>query len=263
MPHRLITMPFSHFCEKARWALDAAGVPYEEDGHIPGFHRFAVRRAGGRSSVPVLVTGSGLVLTQSADIVRFADAEAEPARKLYPGEARARVHAEQLEKSFDADLAPHVRRLAYFHLLPRRAHTFRLFDLKTPRGERMAVRIGFPLLRRFMKRMMRIDEAGALLSRERTRRAFDEVGALLADGRPFLAGDTFSQADIAFAAFTAPMILPAEHPVMGAGSGLAVGELPPALADEVRYFQATPAGLFAARMYRECRAAHQVHAHRH
>ena len=28
MPARLITIPISHFCEKARWALQRAGVAY-------------------------------------------------------------------------------------------------------------------------------------------------------------------------------------------------------------------------------------------
>jgi glutathione S-transferase len=253
MPHRLITMPFSHFCEKARWSLDAAGVSYSEEGHCPGLHRFAVRRAGGRRSVPVLVREHGDVLTESADIVRFADAEASAERKLLPTDPRARAEVEALEKSFDEGLAPHVRRYVYFHLLPRRAETFRLFDIRTPLAERVAVRAAFPVVRRLMRRLMHIDEARALESRDRTRRAFDEVSALLADGRPFLAGNRFSSADITFAALTAPMILPPEHPVTGSTSGIAIDDLPDGWSSEARYLQATPAGLFAARLYRECR----------
>ena len=46
MPATLVTIPFSHFCEKARWALELCGVPYEEDGHLPMFHYVAARRAG-------------------------------------------------------------------------------------------------------------------------------------------------------------------------------------------------------------------------
>ena len=30
MAARLVTIPISHFCEKARWALDRAGVDYVE-----------------------------------------------------------------------------------------------------------------------------------------------------------------------------------------------------------------------------------------
>ena len=32
MSHTLVTIPFSHFCEKARWSLDAAGIAYPEEG---------------------------------------------------------------------------------------------------------------------------------------------------------------------------------------------------------------------------------------
>ena len=35
---RLLTIPISHFCEKARWALDRAGVDYVERRHIQLVH---------------------------------------------------------------------------------------------------------------------------------------------------------------------------------------------------------------------------------
>jgi glutathione S-transferase len=88
---------------------------------------------------------------------------------------------------------------------------------------------------------------------------FDEVGTLLGDGRPFLTGDRFTSADIAFAAFAAPFVLPAEHPATGSASGVTLEGLPPALAREASEMQATPAGRFAARAYREHR---HTHSHR-
>jgi glutathione S-transferase len=254
MTHRLVTIPFSHFCEKARWSLDAAGVSYLEEGHCPVLHRFGVRRAGGRHSVPVLVTEGGEVLAESSLIVRFADERAPEGRKLLPAQGRARSEALALEQRFDLELGPHVRRFIYFHLLPRRADTLRLFGLRTPPVEHLAARALFPLLRRTMKRFMHIDESTALDSRDRTRRVFDEVGALLADGRPYLTGDRFSTADLTFAALAAPLIQPAEHPVTGAAP--AQGPLPEALAAEVRAMREAPAGRFAARLYREHRRQH-------
>ena len=38
---RLITIPISHYCEKARWALDRAGIEYREERHIQGVHQIA------------------------------------------------------------------------------------------------------------------------------------------------------------------------------------------------------------------------------
>src|SRR5918996_28350 len=58
---RLLTIPISHFCEKARWALDRAGLDYVEERHVQGVHRVVARRAGGGATVPVLVTAHGVL----------------------------------------------------------------------------------------------------------------------------------------------------------------------------------------------------------
>jgi glutathione S-transferase len=34
----LHTIPFSHFCEYARWSLQRAGVEFEERASLPGLH---------------------------------------------------------------------------------------------------------------------------------------------------------------------------------------------------------------------------------
>lgn len=255
----LVTIPFSHFCEKARWSLESAGVAFEEEGHCPGLHRRAVRRAGGGRSVPVLVLDDGAVLDDSPLIVKFADARAPADRKLLPVNDAEREAATALERHLDVDFAPHVRRFVYHHLLPDRAQTLRLFDLRTPRVERIIVRVTFPVLRRFMRRFMRIDESRALESRDRVRRVFDEIGKRLGDGRPYLMGDRFGALDIAFAAFAAPMTLPGKHPATGPwthalGSGF--DALPRPFAEEVRTARETPAGQFVQRLYEERRHRH-------
>lgn len=67
-PYRLITIPPSHYCEKARWALETAGVDFREERHPPLLHLRSVRAAGGRHSTPVL-RGRGVVVTDSTDIL--------------------------------------------------------------------------------------------------------------------------------------------------------------------------------------------------
>ncbi len=71
----LITVPFSHFCEKGRWALDWCRVPYVERGFLPGLHLRHTKRIGGRT-VPALVRDDGSALTDSTEILRWADAQA-------------------------------------------------------------------------------------------------------------------------------------------------------------------------------------------
>src|SRR5689334_24896004 len=82
MGARLVTIPISHFCEKARWALDRAGVQYAEERHLQLLHVVFSRRAGGHGTVPVLVTEDGAVMADSSDILRWCDARgpAERAR---------------------------------------------------------------------------------------------------------------------------------------------------------------------------------------
>jgi glutathione S-transferase len=55
---RLITIPISHYSEKARWAMDYLKIPFQEVAHMPPFHRGATKKYQG-TSVPVLVTDDG------------------------------------------------------------------------------------------------------------------------------------------------------------------------------------------------------------
>jgi glutathione S-transferase len=258
----LVTIPFSHFCEKARWALQHAGVAFDEEGHVPGMHRFAVQQARGRpGSVPVLViddvgrAARGGVLDDSPLIVRWADRHAPADRKLLPPQGSP-LYAEALalERHLDHELAPHVRRLAYFRLLPDRALTLELMAMGTPRLEHTVVRGAFPLLRLLMRRVMRIDADGATRSKDKVRRAFDDVGRRLSDGRPYLLGDRFGIADLAFAAFSAPLLRPPEH-LFFCPLRLRPPRPLDGLANEVATLRETPAGAHALRMYREHRKA--------
>jgi glutathione S-transferase len=212
----LITIPFSHYCEKARWALDHAGVDYVEQGHVPGFHRLAVRRAKSeKTSVPVLVA-DGRAIDDSSDILVWADAHArdrDDARALYPRDDAVRREVIALEDYLDEELGPHVRRILYFYLLPRPALTFGLMDQRTPRWQRVALRGVFPLLRRGMSRFMRIDERSAEESRGKVLRVFDDLEKRLEDGRRHLVADRFTAADLTLAALAGATVAPPEHSV--------------------------------------------------
>ena len=83
---RLITFPLSHFCEKARWALDHAGLSYEELGYPPAVHKAHVVSRGS-TTVPVLVSPEG-TLRESTDIVTFADRACAPERCLLRASSR-------------------------------------------------------------------------------------------------------------------------------------------------------------------------------
>jgi glutathione S-transferase len=242
----LVTITLSHFCEKARWGLDRARVAYREARHAPGFHAIAVRRAGGKRMTPVLVTREG-VIGDSTGILQWANDRAATGRELYPKDPAARAEVLALEERFDEDLGPHVRRAIYFELLPERRLTLPMMTHGVPRHERLLLPLLYGKLRKIMQSSMRIDATGARRSVEKTMSVIDDVGKLLADGRPYLAGDRFGAADITFAALAAPAVCPA-----GYGVPLPpLEDLPAGAATLIRRVRDTPAGAFCLRMYRD------------
>src|ERR1700733_5170535 len=110
----LITIPLSHYCEKARWGLDWVALPYVEEPHAPLFSRL-VTKGSERGTVPVLVCGSRRLHDSSA-ILKYAD-EVGGGDLLYPRDLVLRGEVESLVKWFDSELGPHTRRWAYGTLL--------------------------------------------------------------------------------------------------------------------------------------------------
>jgi glutathione S-transferase len=243
---RLITIPFSHFCEKARWALERAGLQFTEEGHVPMLHWRATAPFG-RRTVPLLVTDEGVV-PDSTDILRFVDRRLPDPKRLYPADCEAEVAA--LEDGFDLGLGPHARRLGYYYALPDRSSVLKMAAEGVPRWEAALLRASFPLARAAMKRGMRIDDEGAARSRALVEKTFAEVDARLGDGRRYLAGDVLTAADITFAALASPLLSPPEHPYAYAFAKATVPAPMSALRSQL---QASPAGQLALRVYRDHR----------
>src|SRR3954466_7539178 len=130
----LITIPISHFCEKARWALDRAGIAYEERPHVQVIHRFAARRAGG-TTVPVLVRPNG-ALTESSQILDYADSRAPSDRRLFPLDAVKAEEIRAYEGGLDQGLGPDGRLWMYHSLRGQRAVATRYATTGVPAWER-------------------------------------------------------------------------------------------------------------------------------
>lgn len=240
----LVTIPMSHYCEKARWALERTGIAYRERPHIQAIHRLATRRAGGGLTAPVLVCSAG-VLADSADIVAWADAQASPGRKLYPSEPHRSEQVRRLEADFDARLGPHSRRWMYQQLRKRRDLAVSYACPGVPAWERVSMRFGYPLVIAIVARVLDVTPATAAKSEAQVRATFDEVAERLSDGRRYMCGDEFTAADLTFSALAAPVLVP-----RGYGVPLPQPEqLPPYTAKVVREMRAHPAGVHALRMF--------------
>jgi glutathione S-transferase len=244
---RLITMPHSHYVEKARWALDRAEVPYLEEPHIPLLHRLATGHHGG-GSVPILVHGS-ICLTDSTSIMEHAN-EVCGGGVLYPLDPAGRQAVNALVRRFDDELGPHARRWAYAQLLDQTALLRSMVSRGVPELERWLLPLVMPVFIRTAQRAFRITPASAARSLDRVRMLFGEAGALLADGRRFLTGSQFTAADLTFAALASPVLLP-----LGTGAPYPTPDaVPAAMRAEVLRLRDTPGGRFALRMFTEERA---------
>ena len=209
--HRvLVTIPISHFCEKARWALERAGLDYEERRHIQIVHQIAARRAGGGKTAPVLATPDG-VFADSRAIMRYADEHLPASARLYPADRLERKEVLALEDRFDAVIGIEGRRWLY-HEVFKDPKPFTPYNLTgVPAWERRVFPFVLAPAKLYINRYLDIDDATAARALERVDEELAFVAELLSDGRRYLVGDRFSAADLAFAALCAPLVVPVEY----------------------------------------------------
>ena len=241
-PAILITIPLSHYCEKARWALDCVALPYREEPQAPLLHRLATRR-NEIGTVPVLVH-AGSRFSDSTDILKHVDAVCG-GDLLYPRDAELRRKVDELEERFDKDLGPHTRRWAYGQALPQTESLRSLWARDVPRLEARVIQVLTPLVRRLVRTAYKITPENAQRSLERVHGVFRQVDELLNDGRQFLVGERFTAADLTFAALAAPALLPGQCRAVQP----ALDDVPGAMRDEILRLRQTDAGRFALRMY--------------
>jgi len=246
---RLLTIPMSHYCEKARWGLAHAGLDYVEEAHLQVFHYRPVRRYSRLGKVPVLIAGDEAVADSTA-ILQFLDRRYLPeAKRLYPEALRAEVEA--LEERFDEQLGIETRRWVYhrFMELPQR-EVLRTAAQNTPAWERATAPLLFPMMRRFLNTKLDISSATVSAGTATITAIFDEVAERLADGRPYLLGERFTAADLGFACMAAPVLIPPEYGIRLP----TLEEAPAAARPEIQAWREHPAGRFGLRLFREQRS---------
>jgi glutathione S-transferase len=249
---RLITIPVSHYAEKVRWALDYLKIPFQELAQMPPFHRGAVQKYGG-STVPVLVADSlaeplrmRIVKTDSTDSLRYLDT-LYPG-KLYPADPELQELSTELETLFNLTLGVSTRRWGYSHILTREL-LYPHWTFGVPFWQKLLFPLIFPKIEPIIRENFQITATSAAESYQEIVGVFDRVTDVLADGRKYLLGDRFSAIDITFAALAAPILQPPEQYTPSTPLDL----LPAQMQADIRNFQATPAGEFGLRLYRENR----------
>lgn len=270
--NRLVTIVFSHYNEKARWALDYCGVPYDERAFMPGFSHLGVLvathgrggktdRASSRWSTPVLVTEDGETLCDSTDIARWASARAGAGG---PGPLFPNPEVLELVDDFSHDLGRYTRLVAYGHAFRSRTAFRTLADENVSRRQALAFGLLRPFGKTLIKRGLGVTDERCQRALERVRSEIAKVDERLERG-PFLVGDSFTAADLTFASLMAPALLVTRSEGYGA-TFPALDELGPEAAEMVAEMRASRAGRFALDMFRRYRrvtaGAHADHAAR-
>ncbi|HEU4702923.1 MAG TPA: glutathione S-transferase family protein [Conexibacter sp.] len=199
----------SHYNEKARWALDYKRVPHRRIAPLPLFGTLpAAVLMTRRPTFPVLRL-DGRTIGDSTAIVAALE-ERYPDPPLYPSDPAERARALELEDFFDEQLAPYVRRLAWFHLSPHpRAFFTAVFPDSSPLL-RAAFRPGAFAITRIAKARYRTNAATAAEARRKIVEAMERIEAEVGP-TGYLVGDAFSVADLTAAALATPIIGPPQR----------------------------------------------------
>ena len=242
----VIMFPPSLDCALARFLLAYYGVAYEERRHTILFTFIPTLWHGQTLHFPLLFGDGYPKLDSGASHDRYFDPRCPDGRNLQlEGDDAAQVAKDW--KQFHETLGTAVTAFAYFHLLPLRSVMPRVLTEGTPAFEAWTVRVAYPLFAGFIRRGLKLSESGARQALGEVRDIVKSVEGRLADGRQFLVGGRFSLSDMSLANALAPLVLAPQY----GGPLPTFDQMPPELQAVAREMQASPAGQFALRMYRD------------
>jgi glutathione S-transferase len=208
----LFQFPYSHYNEKVRWALDYKGLVHRRTDLLPGPHRSLVRKLTGQTQTPVLRMNSQYV-ADSTLIIERLELIFKDTPSLYPSDPTQRARALELAHHFDFVVGPAARICVFVAMLGSSDYVARLFSRSQPWLTRTAYRAAFPLAKGLIRRGNGITSPHAITEAQRLVAQNMDALAKLTYRSPFLAGDSFSIADLTAAAMFAPLIDP-PHPDM-------------------------------------------------
>jgi glutathione S-transferase len=245
----LLQFPFSHYNEKARWALDWKGIPHRRVDFLPGPHAPQILRLTGKTTTPVLRIGERVIAGSAAILDELERLQPEPA--LYPADPTLRARALELQRHFDEEVGPRVRRALFSVLVREPAYMCRIFAGKRTLPVRALYRALFPVTKRVMGGSMALFDPVAVEDAFRgTRDALDLV-AKSVEPSGQLVGQHFSVADLTAAANFA-LLVQVPHPDMARPT-----PIPAPVQEFMARFEAHPAIAWTLEQYRRHRPPHR------
>ena len=241
---RLITIPMSHYCEKARWGLERQGIDYYEERHLQVFHYPRTYRVSGGPNVPVLID-KRTVVHDSTAILKYLDGYAINGRHLYPQDSEHRAQVETLEDLFDDVLGVESRRWVYYHFRRRLIQAIRTAGQGVPWSEKLLMPVLYPVFALLINKLLEPTSNNVEDGLNKVRDIVKTTDALLAKDNTYLLDNSFSAADLSLACMLAPLVLPRNYGIRLPEPD----ELPEAAKPIVDEFRNTATGEYVLKLY--------------
>ncbi len=206
----LLQFRHSPYNEKVRWALDLKRLPHRRRSLLPGPHMGVVKKLTGRTQTPVLRLDDGSVIVGSSLILDWLERQ-HPEPRLMPDDAAQREQVLALQRRFDEDITPRIRRAVLDALLRRPRYFAAVFgEAETPLKQRLYSLI-VPLAAPLVRKGNGISCAAAIA--DGIAAGFEGLDLVAASAPGYLVGERFGLADITAAATLATLVRPANSPM--------------------------------------------------
>ena len=198
----LYQFPISHYCEKARWALDYKNIDYDLVNLVPGPHRSVLNKLGATHSFTPVLLAQNKIVQGSESIIDYLEANTKHPL-LTPTDPEAGSMAHEWARFADQNIGVPLRLYFYFHILPQRRLAINLLTEDCPWWSKPLYAVTFPAIRKVMRSAMKINAESALKARSTLLRSLDQISERLS-GRNYLVDNRFTRADLAVVALLAP-----------------------------------------------------------
>lgn len=195
----------SHYCEKARWALDYKGVPYQPQNLLPGPHVKLIKNIAPDASVPVL-TINGQVIQGSDSIIDYLDQSIQD-RPLTPAAENEEKQAREWESFLEQNIGDPLRCLLYHELLEHKQKMIAALSYGSKWYGKYLYQLIYPRLKQRIRTGMKVNARTAAKARQQVSdgvRQLDEITGK----QNYLVGNSFSRADLTAASLLAPLVWP-------------------------------------------------------
>jgi glutathione S-transferase len=169
-----------------------------------------VKSLTGKTETPVLMTEGGAI-AGSAAIVQWLDAQV-PQPTLLPADTALREEALALERRFDEDFTPRIRRVVLHTLLRSPRYFAAIFGDGRPAWQQLAYACTVPLAAPLVRKGNGITAASVEDGHRAAQEALDLVASRSA-ATGYLVGGRFSIADLTAAAALATIVRPPNSPM--------------------------------------------------